>query len=143
MANQRTSADLSLGVVDEAIYAIRPDETPDILNYFYGRTFNSVYTDNSLTYYFNGEAGTRRMRLAALRSPSLPGFKPERLVRPKIRKAFPDTFLLGSRHLSRPCRACRRDRCLTRSRRRHATVRGVTPDARFGGAVLKTIVPRI
>ena len=71
---------------------IRPDETPDILDYFYGRNYNSVYTENSLTYYFNGEAGTRRMRLAALRHPSqLAQLKPERLVRPKVRKAFPDT----------------------------------------------------
>ncbi len=63
-------ADLSLGVVDEAIYAIRPDETPDIVNFFYGREWDSVFTENSLTFFFNGEAGTRRMRLAELRHPS-------------------------------------------------------------------------
>jgi alpha-2-macroglobulin len=135
-------ADLSLGVVDEAIYAIRPDEMPDILDYFYGRTYNSVYTDNSLTYYFNGEAGTRRMRLAELRHPSqLAQLKPERLVRPKVRKAFPDTAFwaadittdgTGHAEVKVPF-----PDSLTTWR---ATARGVAPNARFGGAILKTIV---
>ena len=83
---------MSLGVVDEAIYAIRRDETPDILNFFYGREYDAVTTTNSLSFYFAGEAGTRRMRLAELRRPSqLAQLKPDRLVQPKIRKAFPDT----------------------------------------------------
>ena len=135
-------ADLSLGVVDEAIYAIRPDETPDVLNFFYGSTFNAVYTENSLSYYFNGEAGTRRMRLAELRHPSqLAQLKPERLVRPKVRKAFPDTAFwaadittdnAGHAEVKVPF-----PDSLTTWR---ATARGVAPGARFGGAVQKTIV---
>jgi alpha-2-macroglobulin len=135
-------ADLSLGVVDEAIYAIRPDETPGILDYFYGRTFNSVYTENSLTYYFNGEAGTRRMRLAALRHPSqLAQLKPERLVRPKIRKAFPDTaFWAADVTTDRAGHAGVKVAFPDSLTTWRATMRGVTPDARFGGAVLKTIV---
>src|ERR1700685_3137748 len=85
-------ADLSLGVVDEAIYAIRPDQTPDILKFFYGSDWDSVNTVNSLSFYFTGEAGTPPMRLADLRGPSqLAQLKPDRLVQPKIRKAFPDT----------------------------------------------------
>ena len=47
------SAEFSLGVVDEAIYAIRPDNTTDILEFFYGRVFNRVGTDSSL-HYFHG-----------------------------------------------------------------------------------------
>jgi uncharacterized protein YfaS (alpha-2-macroglobulin family) len=86
------NADLSLGVVDEAIYAIRRDQAPEILNFFYGHEYDSVFTETSLNYYFSGEAGTRRMRLAELRSPSkLAQLKPEQLVKPKIRKIFPDT----------------------------------------------------
>ena len=51
-----------------------------------------MFTEDSLNYYFSGEAGKRRMRLAELRPPSrLAQFKPDRLVQPKVRKAFPDT----------------------------------------------------
>ncbi|HEY6990191.1 MAG TPA: MG2 domain-containing protein [Bryobacteraceae bacterium] len=136
------NADLSLGVVDEAIYAIRPDYTPNILDYFYGRNYNSVYTDNSLTYYFNGEAGTRRMRLAALRRPSqLAQLKPERLVRPKVRKAFPDTaFWAADITTDRAGHANIKVSFPDSLTTWRATARGVTPDARYGGAVLKTIV---
>ena len=85
-------AELSLGVVDEAIYGIRKDTTPDILGFFFQRQWNRVFTADSLSYYFNGEAGRRRMRLAELRPSSrLAQLKPERLVQPKVRKAFPDT----------------------------------------------------
>ena len=85
-------AELSLGVVDEAIYAIRPDTTQDPLAFFFGHEWNMVHTEDSLNFYFNGEAGKRRMRLAALRDASrLAQLKPDRMVQPKIRKAFPDT----------------------------------------------------
>lgn len=41
------SAELSVGVVDEAIYAIAEDSTPDILDYFYSRRDNNVRTQFS------------------------------------------------------------------------------------------------
>ena len=64
----------------------------DIVKFFFDREWNRVTTDTSLDYFFNGEAGKRRMRLAELRPASrLAQLKPERLVQPKIRKAFPDT----------------------------------------------------
>ena len=64
----------------------------DIVDFFFDREWNRVSTDTSLDYFFNGEAGKRRMRLAELRPASrLAQLKPERLVQPKIRKAFPDT----------------------------------------------------
>src|SRR5581483_12232495 len=63
-----------------------------LLNIFYGRDYNSVQSQDSLTYYFTGEAGTRRMLLAALRPATrLAQLKPEQIVRPKVRKYFPDT----------------------------------------------------
>ncbi|HZQ54634.1 MAG TPA: MG2 domain-containing protein [Bryobacteraceae bacterium] len=135
-------ADFSLGVVDEAIYAIRRDTTPDPLNTFYGRSWNSVYTENSLTYFFTGDAGTRRMRLAQVRSEAyLAQLKPDRLVQPKIRKVFPDTAFWAAdittddngraqAHVTFP------DSVTTW----RATVRGASPDDRFGSGVLKTIV---
>jgi hypothetical protein len=134
--------DLSLGVVDEAIYAIRPETMPDIATFFYGREWNSVSTDNSLTYFFNGEAGTRRMRLAELRAPSqLAQLKPERLIQPKIRKAFPDTaFWAADLTTDSAGHAQARVEFPDSLTTWRATARGVAPGDRFGGAVLKTIV---
>ena len=38
-------AEVSLGVVDEAIYSIRPEQTGDIRKAFYGRRYNQVQTN--------------------------------------------------------------------------------------------------
>ncbi len=135
-------ADLSLGVVDEAIYGIRKDMTEDVLTFFYGHDYNRVYTDSSLEYYFNGEAGKRRMRLADLRPPSrLAQLKPERLVQAKIRKAFPDTTFWAAEVTTDASGHARTKvdfpDSLTTWR---ATARAATLDTRVGGAVLKTIV---
>jgi uncharacterized protein YfaS (alpha-2-macroglobulin family) len=136
------NADFSLGVVDEAIYAIQPDATPDIVKTFYGEEWDAVSPGNSLQYYFSGEAGKRRMRLAQLRPQSqLAQLKPEPLIRPKIRKAFPDTAFWAADvttdangHATVPVAF---PDSLTTWR---ATVRGVTSDDRFGSGILKTIV---
>ncbi|MGC2109415.1 MAG: alpha-2-macroglobulin family protein, partial [Candidatus Korobacteraceae bacterium] len=136
------AAEFSLGVVDEAIYAIKPDTTGSIMNAFYGHVYSQVSTDTSLTYYFNGQAGKRAMQLASVRSSKAMGqLKPERLVQPKIRKAFPDTaywmadIRTGSNgqttvHFDYPD-------AITSWR---ATTRGVTQDTRVGSAVQNTIV---
>ena len=64
--------------------------------FFFGASTTSCRTGASLNYYFNGEAGKRRMQLAELRPPSrLAQLKPERLVQPKVRKAFPGHGVLG------------------------------------------------
>jgi uncharacterized protein YfaS (alpha-2-macroglobulin family) len=91
-AGKPVSGEFSVGVVDEAIYAVRPESAPDIVNHFYGRQWSRVSTDSSMSYYFHGEAGKRRLQLAAIR-PFRPRaqLKPDRLVEPKVRKAFPDT----------------------------------------------------
>ena len=62
------AAEFSLGVVDEAIYAIKPDTVAAILNAFYGKVYSQVSTETSLSYYFNGQAGKRKMQLANVRS---------------------------------------------------------------------------
>ena len=136
------NADLSLGVVDEAIYAIRHDQTPNILSFFYGKEYDSVLTQSSLDYYFNGEAGTRRMRLAQLRSTSkLAQLKPEQLIKPKIRKVFPDTAFWVS-DLTTDASGHAKTRVtfpdsLTTWR---STVRGVAPGDEFGSQTAKVIV---
>ncbi|MGA2194398.1 MAG: MG2 domain-containing protein [Bryobacteraceae bacterium] len=136
------SAEFSLGVVDEAIYAIRRDTLQDPLAFFYDREWNRVFTENSLNFFFSGEAGKRRMQLAQLRAPSrLAQLKPDRMAEPKIRKAFPDTAFWAADIVTDTAGHARAKvefpDSLTTWR---ATARGVTPDTKVGGAVLKTIV---
>ncbi len=134
--------ELSLGVVDEAIYAIVKDSTPDLVDVFYGREYNSVQTLDSLTYFFNGEAGTRRMQLAALRPKTrLAQLKPEQLIKPKIRKYFPDTTFWAA-DLTTDAQGHAQAKfafpdSLTTWR---ATARASSADDRYGSAILKTIV---
>ena len=67
-AGQPVNAEISLGVVDEAI--LRHQNQIVRLKMPRSSTwtqYNTVQTDSSLTYYFHGEAGKRRMQLAALR----------------------------------------------------------------------------
>jgi uncharacterized protein YfaS (alpha-2-macroglobulin family) len=135
-------AEFSLGVVDEAIYAIRKDTTTDILPFFFSTDYNRVNTQSSLEYYFSGEAGKRRMRLAELRAPSrLAQLKPERLVEPKIRKVFPDTAFWAADLVTDASGHARAKvdfpDSLTTWR---ATARGATADTEVGSATLKTIV---
>jgi hypothetical protein len=87
------SAELSLGVVDEAIYAVRPDtvEPPDKV--FYARAWNKVFTQFSINYWFMGYSGKHKMELSQLRAPTrLADFKNPQTVQPKVRKFFPDTI---------------------------------------------------
>ncbi len=134
-------AELSLGVVDEAIYAIRRDTTPDPMQYFFGREYNSVFTEDSLTYYFSGEAGKRRMQLAQMRSPTkLAQLKPERLVLPKVRKVFPDTaFWAADIVTDDRGRAQARVPLPDSLTTWRATTRGITADTKVGAAVVKNI----
>lgn len=134
-------AELSLGVVDEAIYAIRRDNTPDLAKQFWGRDYNRVSTVDSLSYYFSGEAGKRRMQLAQLRPPTkLAQLKPERLALPKVRKIFPDTaFWAASITTDSQGQAQARVELPDSLTTWRATARGITPDTKVGGAVVKNI----
>ncbi len=136
------NAEFSLGVVDEAIYGVRRDTTPAMLSFFYGHDYDRVYTENSLGYYFNGEAGKRRMQLAELRPRSrLAQLKPERLVMPKIRKAFPDTAFWTTDLVTDSNGHARAKVDLPDSLTTwRATARGITSDTKVGNATLKTIV---
>ncbi len=136
-------ADLSLGVVDEAIYAIRPDTTPDLLKFYYGNESNGVNTLNSLSYYFNGEAGDRRMLLASstVKHRPLAQLKREQLVQPKIRKIFPDTSFWAADLTTDSSGTAQAKVAFPDSLTTwRSTVKAVTATDRFGGAVSKTIV---
>ena len=63
-AGNPVSGDFSIGVVDEAIYAIHPDQSGDIFSNFYGEVYDRVGMDTSLQFYFEGEAGKKAMILA-------------------------------------------------------------------------------
>ena len=45
--------DLAVGLVDEAVYAIKPDNTPEITSFFYGQRWNAVNTSSSLNFRFH------------------------------------------------------------------------------------------
>jgi uncharacterized protein YfaS (alpha-2-macroglobulin family) len=85
--------EVSLGVVDEAIYSVQPDTAGDIRRAFYGRRYNSVNTSFSTAYQFTGYSGDKPMQLALnKRAYQLADFKNEgQLVEPTIRKDFKDT----------------------------------------------------
>lgn len=51
------SAEVSLGVVDEAIYALAPDQTPDIRGVFHGPRWNRVSTSYSFIEDYSGGPG--------------------------------------------------------------------------------------
>ncbi|HEX8652494.1 MAG TPA: alpha-2-macroglobulin family protein, partial [Pyrinomonadaceae bacterium] len=86
-------AEVSLGVVDEAIYSIRPEQMADIHKSFYGHRYNQVQTDYSVTYYFSGSSGDESASLAKNRRAfQLADFKNEgQQAELTIRKEFKDT----------------------------------------------------
>ncbi len=88
-----SGAEVSLGVVDEAIYSVAPDYAGNIRSEFYGMRYNSVETHLSISYTFTGFAGDKPIDLAKNKSAyQLADFKNEgELVQPTIRKNFKDT----------------------------------------------------
>lgn len=108
------NVDVAMGMVDEAIYSIRPDATPDIQRSFYGGHWNEVETSSSLNFAFYGSArridadatdalygslnhrrtddlagGRPGSRLAG-RALSFGDIKGEMFVQPAVRKNFKD-----------------------------------------------------
>ena len=93
-AGKPVSADLSFGVVDEAIYSLYPDSSGDMVQRSTRSARSNRQVDSSLNYYFSGEAGTKSPMLAmrdARYRPQLAQVKPGNEAKPRVRKAFPDT----------------------------------------------------
>lgn len=89
-------AEVSLGVVDEAIYSIRTETGGDIRKSFYGRRYNAVQTRLSIPYYFSGYSGEKPFDIAGSgagkKRDAFAGFKNEsQYAEPTIRKEFKDT----------------------------------------------------
>lgn len=137
-----SGAEISLGVVDEAIYSIRPDTSGDIRKDFYGRRANSVQTSVSLLYYFSGFSGAKPVDLAKKRaSYQLADFKNEsQLVEPTIRKDFKDTaFWQPNLVTGADGKASVKVQLPDNLTTWRATARAVTTDTRVGGGIGKVI----
>src|SRR5579872_715270 len=136
--------EFSVGVVDEAIYAIHPDSMQDIHQFFYSSVGDRVGTESSLSFYFTGEAGNKPMILAGAGGDrhKLAQLKPsEPLVQPKVRKVFPDTALwladIKTDQTGHATAQLTFPDSLTTWR---TTVRGVTADTKVGSATNRVIV---
>ena len=143
-AGKPVSADLSFGVVDEAIYSLYPDSSGDIVSSLYPQRYSESQIDSSLDYYFSGEAGTKSPLLAmrnARYHPQLAQVKPGNEEKPRVRKAFPDTaFWAPNVHTDASGHArvsLTFPDSLTTWR---ATVRAVTPDSKAGSAISRVLV---
>jgi len=145
-ANKPVEADLSFGVVDEALYSVRPDQTPNIVNYFYPKRSVYLSPETSFTFFFQGEAGTKSPLLAQLNDglfhPRMAQVKPgSDLVVPKIRKAFPDTAYWNPEVRTGPDGHARVTFAFPDSLTTwRTTVRAMTDDGKAGGAVARVVV---
>ncbi|MFY9853146.1 MAG: alpha-2-macroglobulin family protein, partial [Terracidiphilus sp.] len=139
-------ADLSFGEVDEALYSVRPDESGNIVNFFYPK--REVYLDpqTSFAYYFYGEAGTKSPMLARLNDglfhPRMAQVKPgSDLVVPKVRKAFPDTAYWNPNVHTGPDGHARVTFSFPDSLTTwRTTIRAMTDDGKAGGVVTRVLV---
>ncbi|MGE0363658.1 MAG: alpha-2-macroglobulin [Vicinamibacterales bacterium] len=134
-------ASVSLAVIDESVYGVKADTTPDPARVFYRREYSRVGTAFSRHYHFTGFSGTDRLRLAARRRRplSLADFKADRLAQPQVRKEFPDAIhwvaSLVTDAEGRGRVTVRYPDSLTTWR---LTARAVTTDTKVGAAVART-----
>jgi alpha-2-macroglobulin len=139
------SADLSFGVVDEAIYSIYPDSSGDMVRNLYPNRFSFASVDSSLQYYFSGAAGLKSPMLAELSSryrPQLAQVKPgNEMVQPRIRKAFPDTaYWAPAIHTDAQGHVHIRFTFPDSLTTWRASVRAITEDSKAGSAMDRVIV---
>jgi alpha-2-macroglobulin len=136
------NTEVSLGIVDEAIYSIAPEAAGNIKRDFYGRRYNEIQTSLAIHYTFTGHGGEKTADLAKNKSSyQLADFKNESgYAETTIRKEFKDTafwqpdVVTGSD--GKATVSFKLPDNLTTWR---ATARGVTADTRVGSAVQKTI----
>ncbi|MGH9928547.1 MAG: alpha-2-macroglobulin family protein, partial [Pyrinomonadaceae bacterium] len=137
-----SGAEVSLSVVDEAIYSVSPDCSGNIKSEFYGLRYSSVETHLSINYTFTGFAGDKPIDLAKNKSTyQLADFKSEGdLVQPTIRKNFKDTAFWQPDVLTGPdgkatVKVGLPDNLTTW----RATARGVTADTKVGATKYKVV----
>ena len=144
-AGKPVQADLSFGEVDEALYSVRPDESGDIVHFFYSQREAQLEPQTSFDFFFSGQAGTKSPLLAQLAvaqfHPRMAQVKPgSDLVIPKVRKAFPDTAYWNPNIRTGPDGHAKVEfnfpDSLTTWR---TTIRAMTDDGKAGGAVTRVL----
>lgn len=136
------NAEISFGVVDEAVYSIAPESATDIRRDFYGRGYNQVQTNFTIHYNFTGYAGKRPVQLASnKRAYQLADFKAEgELVNPMIRRLFKDTaFWNANVTTGADGRATVNVELPDNLTTWRATARAITSDTRVGTKTQKVI----
>ena len=139
------SAELSFGVVDEAIYSLYRDTSGDIVKQLYPNRYNQASFDSSLDFYFSGTAGDKSPLLAERHArfrPQLAQVKPSSdVVQPRIRKDFPDTaFWQPAVHTDAQGHARVTLTFPDSFTTWRATVRAITADSKAGSTVNRVIV---
>lgn len=137
-------AQVSVAIVDEALFGVEADRTPDPVDFFYRRRYSLVETQFSREYRFEGYSGREALHLAQRRRPlTLADFKAERPERAEVRREFPDAILWVADAVTGPDGSAsvsvRFPDALTTWR---ATVRAVTPDTRAGAGVGRVTVTK-
>src|SRR5437660_677933 len=136
------NAEVSLGIVDEAIYSIQAETAGNIKRDFYGKRYDEVQTSLAIHYTFTGYAGDKPADLAKNKSGyQLADFKNESsYAEPTIRKEFKDTAFWQPDVVTggdgKATVSFNLPDNLTTWR---ATARAVTADTRVGSTVQKTI----
>jgi len=135
-------AEVSLGVVDEAIYSVAQDYSGNIHREFYGMRYKSVETHLSISYGFTGFAGDKPLELAKNKPAfELADFKNEGdVVEPMIRKNFKDTAFWQPEVITgSDGRATVKVRLPDNLTTWRATARGVTADTKVGATKYKVV----
>ena len=137
-----SGAEISLGVVDEAIYSIQPEAAANIKREFYGRRYNEVQTSLAIHYSFTGYSGDKPVDLAHNKQAyQLADFKNDSpLAEPTIRREFKDTaFWQPDVVTGSDGKATVKFKLPDNLTTWRATARAITADTRVGSAVQKVL----
>lgn len=135
-------AEVSVGVVDEAIYSIKPENAGSIRREFYGRQYNEVQTHLANNYTFNGYSGTEPVHLTKNKPAfQLADFKNDsEVAEPTVRLLFKDTaFWQPGVVTGRDGKATITFKLPDNLTTWRATARAVTADTRVGSTVEKVV----
>ncbi|HEX3086491.1 MAG TPA: alpha-2-macroglobulin family protein, partial [Pyrinomonadaceae bacterium] len=137
------NTEVSLGIVDEAIYSIQAETAGNIKREFYGRRFDEIQTSLAIHYTFTGYGGDKPADLAKNKSSyQLADFKNDSssYAEPTVRKEFKDTaFWQPDVVTGADGKATVSFKLPDNLTTWRATARGVTADTRVGSGVQKTI----
>jgi uncharacterized protein YfaS (alpha-2-macroglobulin family) len=134
-------AEVSLGVVDEAVYSIASESVGDIRREFYGPRYSTVSTSFSINYNFSGYSGTKTVELAQRKKPrhQFADMKDD-TVNPLVRKIFKDTaFWQPALLTGADGKATVKFELPDNLTTWRATARAVTADTKVGVAVSKVV----